>query len=69
MPGVANHDTILYGIEAKYYSCKPNFIDNKTFKIYDDVYAIGDGAGVTRSLSQAGAMGLYLADNIWFNNN
>lgn len=64
MPGVANHDTILYGIEAKYYSCKPNFIDNKTFKIYDDVYAIGDGAGVTRSLSQAGAMGLYLADNI-----
>ena len=64
MPGIANHDTILYGIEAKYYSCKPKFIDKSKFKIYDSVYAIGDGAGVTRSLSQAGANGLYLAQNI-----
>ena len=64
MPGIANHDTILYGIEAKYYSCRPKFLNNDTFEILPNVYAIGDGAGVTRSLSQAGAMGLYLADKI-----
>lgn len=64
MPGVANHDTILYGIEAKYYSCRPKFLNKETFEILPDIYAIGDGAGVTRSLSQAGAMGLYLADKI-----
>jgi len=63
MPGIANHDTILYGVEAKYYSCRPKFIDKSMFKIHEkNVYAIGDGAGVSRSLSQAGAMGLYLAD-------
>ena len=64
MPGVANHDTILYGVEAKYYSCRPKFLNNDTFEILPNVYAIGDGAGVTRSLSQAGAMGLYLADKL-----
>lgn len=64
MPGVANHDTILYGIEAKYYSCRPKFLNKDKFEILPDVYAIGDGAGVTRSLSQAGAMGLYLADKL-----
>ena len=65
MPGVANHDTILYGIEAKYYSCRPKFLNKETFEILPDVYAIGDGAGVTRSLSQAGAMGLYLANKLY----
>ena len=64
MPGVANHDTILYGIEAKYYSCRPKFLNKDTFEILPDIYAIGDGAGVTRSLSQAGAMGLYLANKL-----
>ena len=65
MPGVANHDTILYGVEAKHYSCKPKFVNKKLFEILDNnVYAIGDGAGVTRSLSQAGATGLYLADKL-----
>ena len=64
MPGIANHDTILYGIEAKYYSCKPVFKHKENFEITDNIYAIGDGAGVSRSLSQAGAMGLYLADKL-----
>jgi uncharacterized FAD-dependent dehydrogenase len=64
MPGIANHDTILYGIEAKYYSCRPKFINRENFEILPDIYAIGDGAGVTRSLSQAGAMGLYIADQL-----
>ena len=62
-PGTSNYDTLLYGVEAKYYSVRPNFI-NENFEICDDVYAIGDGSGVTRGLSQAGAMGLYVGEKI-----
>ena len=60
-PGTANYDTLLYGIECKYYSARP---ETEHFKIVgtDNIYAIGDGAGVTRSLSQAAANGLYVAD-------
>lgn len=62
-PGTANYDTLLYGIEAKFYSIRPEFIDDG-FAIKPDVYAIGDGAGVTRGLAQAGANGLMVADDI-----
>ncbi len=62
-PGTSNYDTLLYGVEAKYYSVRPDFI-NENFEICDDVYAIGDGSGVTRGLSQAGAMGLYVGEKI-----
>ena len=62
-PGTANYDTLLYGVEAKFYSIKPQFIDDK-FQILPNIYAIGDGAGVTRGLAQAGANGLYVADAI-----
>ena len=62
-PGTANYDTLLYGIEAKFYSIRPHFIDNG-FAIRPHVYAIGDGAGVTRGLAQAGANGLMVADDI-----
>ena len=62
-PGTSNYDTLLYGVEAKYYSVRPNFI-NGDFEICDDVYAIGDGSGVTRGLSQAGAMVLYVGEVI-----
>lgn len=65
-PGTANYDTLLYGCESKYYSIKPKFINN-SFKIYDNMYCIGDGSGVSRGLSQAGAMGLIVADNILIN--
>lgn len=61
-PGTANDDTLLYGCEAKYYSIKPEH--NKNFEISDGLYLIGDGSGITRGLSQAGAMGLYVADCI-----
>ena len=62
-PGTANHDTLLYGIECKYYSARP---EAKDFEIKgcDRIFAIGDGAGFTRSLSQASANGLYVADLI-----
>lgn len=60
-PGTANYDTLLYGIECKYYSARPES-DNFRLKDFDSIYAVGDGAGFTRSLSQAAANGLYVAD-------
>lgn len=62
-PGTANHDTLLYGIECKYYSARPKCTE---FEIdgCPGIYAIGDGAGFTRSLSQAAANGMYVADKI-----
>ncbi len=62
-PGTANYDTLLYGIECKYYSARPK----ATLFELDDapgIYALGDGAGFTRSLSQAAANGLIVADTI-----
>lgn len=61
-PGTANDDTLLYGCESKYYSLKPKH--NENFEICDNIYLIGDGSGITRGLSQAAAMGLYVADKI-----
>ncbi len=62
-PGTANYDTLLYGIECKYYSARPVAND---FEIEGckNVFAIGDGAGFTRSLAQAAANGLFVADKI-----
>lgn len=61
-PGCANDDTLLYGCENKYYSIRPKH--NENFEIMDGVYLIGDGSGITRGLSQSGAMGIYVADKI-----
>ena len=62
-PGTANYDTLLYGIECKYYSARPLAHD---FELdgFERIYATGDGAGFTRTLSQAAANGLYVADKI-----
>lgn len=62
-PGTANFDTLLYGIECKYYSARPNANDFE-LEGCSDIYAVGDGAGFTRSLSQAAANGLYVADKL-----
>ncbi len=62
-PGTANFDTLLYGIECKYYSARPQTEDFELAGC-SDIYAIGDGAGFTRSLSHAAANGLYIADKI-----
>lgn len=62
-PGTANYDTLLYGIECKYYSARPD-ATNFEIKGCPGIYAIGDGAGFTRSLSQAAANGLCVADYI-----
>ncbi len=62
-PGTANHDTLLYGVECKYYSSRPKCED---FEIagHPGLFAIGDGSGFTRSLSHAAANGLYVADKL-----
>lgn len=62
-PGTANYDTLLYGIECKYYSARPA-ADDFEISGCKGVYALGDGAGFTRSLSQAAANGLYVADKL-----
>lgn len=59
-PGTNNDDTLLYGVECKYYSSRPAC--NKHFEIKPGIYAIGDGCGFTRSLAQAGAQGLVLGE-------
>lgn len=62
-PGTANYDTLLYGVECKYYSARPK-CENFVIDGCEGIYAVGDGAGFTRSLSQAAANGLYVADDI-----
>ena len=62
-PGTANYNTLLYGIECKYYSARPA-ADDFEIEGCEKVYAVGDGAGFTRSLSHAAAHGLYVADKI-----
>ena len=62
-PGTANFDTLLYGIECKYYSARP-LAESFVLDRCDEIYAIGDGAGFTRSLSQAAAHGLHVAELI-----
>ena len=62
-PGTANYDTLLYGIECKFYSARPE-CNNFELVNSEGIYALGDGAGFTRSLSQAAANGLLVADHI-----
>ena len=62
-PGISGRDTILYGVEVKFYSAKIE-VDNNLETKYDGVYAIGDGAGITRGLMQASISGVVAARNI-----
>lgn len=62
-PGTANFDTLLYGVECKYYSARPAAVDFE-LEGCKNIFAAGDGAGFTRSLSHAAANGLYIADKI-----
>ncbi|MEG0830562.1 MAG: NAD(P)/FAD-dependent oxidoreductase [Anaerovoracaceae bacterium] len=58
-PGTANEDTLLYGVEVKFYNSKVEVDKNLETKI-KGMYALGDGSGVTHSLSQASASGVYV---------
>ena len=63
-PGIATEHTLLYGVEAKYYSAHPNIDEKLEVKEIKNLYVGGDGAGLTRGLAQAGASGVYIARNI-----
>ena len=59
-PGIASEHTLFYGVEAKYYSARPEVDNNFETKIHN-LYVGGDGAGITRGLAQAGANGVKVA--------
>lgn len=62
-PGTANDDTLLYGVEVKFYNMEVE-LNNYLESSYKGLYIIGDGSGVTHSLSHASASGVYVARNI-----
>ena len=62
-PGTANDDTLLYGVEVKFYNMEAD-IDENLESCYKGLYLIGDGSGVTHSLSHASASGVYVARHI-----
>ncbi len=62
-PGVASEHTLLYGVEAKFYSARPEVNNNFESKI-KGLYFGGDGAGITRGLAQASANGIWIARDI-----
>jgi len=62
-PGTANDDTLLYGVEVKFYNMEVE-IDRNLMTRYDGLYVIGDCSGVTHSLSHASASGIHVARHI-----
>jgi uncharacterized protein len=62
-PGTANHDTLLYGVEVKFYSARLALSRDLEAPL-PNFYAVGDGAGITRGLSQAAASGVIAARSI-----
>ena len=62
-PGVADKDTLLYGVEVKFYSSRPHLSPNLETEV-SNIFAAGDGAGVSRGLVQASASGVVAAREI-----
>lgn len=62
-PGTANDDTLLYGVEVKFYNMEVA-LDEHLESRYQGLYVIGDGSGVTHSLSHASASGVFVAREI-----
>jgi uncharacterized FAD-dependent dehydrogenase len=62
-PGIHSRDTLLYGLEVKFYSSRLQLSNHLETKIHN-MFTIGDGAGVTRGLVQASASGVIVAREI-----
>ena len=62
-PGTANDDTLLYGVEVKFYNMEVE-VSDKLESRHKGLYIIGDGSGITHSLSHASASGVHVARNI-----
>ena len=65
-PGTANDDTLLYGVEVKFYNMEVDLDHNLETK-HKGLYVIGDGSGVTHCLSHASASGVFVAEKIMEN--
>lgn len=59
-PGTANDDTLLYGVEVKFYNMQAE-LDKNLETLHKGLFVIGDCSGVTHSLSHASASGVYVA--------
>ena len=62
-PGLYSKNTLLYGVEVKFYSSKVA-VDNRFETAVEGLYAIGDGAGITRGLMQASVTGVVVARSL-----
>jgi len=62
-PGTANEDTLLYGVEVKFYNSRVE-VDKNLETSIKRLYVLGDGSGVTHSLSQASASGVFVGRKI-----
>ena len=62
-PGTANDDTLLYGVEVKFYNMEVQ-VNEKLESCHKGLYIIGDGSGITHSLSHASASGIDVARNL-----
>jgi len=62
-PGTANDDTLLYGVEVKFYNMEVE-VDSNLQTLHKGLYVIGDGSGITHSLSHASASGVHVARSI-----
>ncbi|MBS7387790.1 MAG: FAD-dependent oxidoreductase, partial [Eubacteriales bacterium] len=62
-PGLYSRNTLLYGVEVKFYSSKVN-VNERFETAVPGLYAIGDGAGITRGLMQASVTGICVARDI-----
>ena len=62
-PGTASDDTLLYGVEVKFYNMQVS-VDQQLQTSVNNLYVIGDCSGVTHSLSHASASGVYVARTI-----
>lgn len=63
VPGVLHPSTVMYYPEIKCYANRPSFI-SEGFRVYDDIYMAGDGAGTSRGITGAWASGIRAADEI-----
>ena len=62
-PGTANDDTLLYGVEVKFYNMEVE-LNDRLETCHEGLYVIGDGSGITHSLSHASASGVFVAREI-----
>jgi len=62
-PGIASPHTLLYGVEVKFYSCRPQLTPSLETEV-GNLFAVGDGSGVSRGLIQASASGVVAAREV-----